>query len=107
MLSRTTFEFDNKPAVTHSFDAGAAWQNLALQGSLHGLVIHGMQGFDYDKARTELAVPEEYTVEAMAAIGKRGKKEDLPAELQEREQPSDRKPVNDLIFEGRFRSQST
>ena len=29
-------------------------------------------------------------------------KEDLPAALQEREQPSDRKPIREFIFEGTF-----
>jgi nitroreductase len=51
-ISRTHFDFNGEPAVTHSFDTGAAWENLALQGWLKGLVVHGMQGFDYDRART-------------------------------------------------------
>jgi nitroreductase len=75
---------------------------LALQGSLKGLVVHGMQGFDYDKARELLAIPEDFTVEAMLAIGKPGKKENLPQELQEKEVPSGRKPLADLIFKGSF-----
>ena len=29
-----------------------------------------MQGFDYERARTELNIPEGFQVEAMAAIGK-------------------------------------
>ena len=29
-----------------------------------GLVVHGMQGFDYDKARTVLKIPDGYQVEA-------------------------------------------
>ena len=32
----------------------AAWENLALQGETEGLVTHGMQGFDYDKAQRGL-----------------------------------------------------
>jgi len=34
---------------THSYDCGAAWENFALQGFQQGLVVHGMQGFDYDR----------------------------------------------------------
>ncbi len=67
ICSKTTFDFNNKPSITHTFDAGAAWENLALQGSVNGLVVHGMQGFDYERAKTELGIPEAYTVEAMAA----------------------------------------
>ena len=52
VISKKTFDYNEKPARTHSYDTGAAWENLALQGSLKALVVHGMQGFDYDKART-------------------------------------------------------
>ena len=75
-VSKKTFDHNGEPAATHSFDTGAAWENFALQGALKGLVIHGMQGFDYDKARTALNIPEGFTVEAMAVIGKPGRKGD-------------------------------
>lgn len=100
IASRTTFEHNGKPARTHSFDAGAAWQNLALQGSLQGLVVHGMQGFDYDRAHQELGLPDDLQVEAMAAVGHPGPVENLPEGLREREQPSGRKPVAEIAFEG-------
>ncbi len=57
-ISRTHFDFNDKPAPTHSFDTGSAWENLALQGWLKGFVVHGMQGFDYERAREELNIPE-------------------------------------------------
>ena len=68
-------DYNGKPSITHSFDAGAAWENLALQGSLMGLVTHGMEGFDYEKAKKELEIPDEYQVEAMIAIGRPGRKD--------------------------------
>ncbi len=102
-ISNKNFEHNNNPSVTHSFDTGAAWENLALQAETMGFVTHGMQGFDYEKARKELEIPEDYSVEAMVAIGKRGRKEDLPKEMQERESPSVRKPLKDIIMEGKFR----
>ena len=101
IISKTTFD-NGKPSITHSFDAGAAWVSLALQGSLAGLVIHGMQGFDYDKAKKILRIPDEYQVEAMVAVGKKGRKEDLPDYLQEREFPSSRKSIAELAMEGSF-----
>jgi nitroreductase len=103
-ISRTTFEHNGEPAATHSFDTGAAWENLALQGSLRGLVVHGMQGFDYENARTTLKIPEGFQVEAMAVIGKPGRKEDLPAKLQEREIPNDRRKLAEIVFEGPYRA---
>ena len=104
ILSKTTFDFNGKPSRTHSYDAGAAWGYFALQGSASGLVVHGMQGFDYDRARTVLAVPDDYQVEAMTAVGRPGRKEDLPEDLQKREAPSDRKKVDRIAWEGKFRT---
>lgn len=103
IISRKNFEHDEKPSVTHQFDAGAAWENLALQGETQGLVTHGMQGFDYEKARRDLSIPDTYDVMAMVAIGKPAPKEILPLEVQEREQASDRKPLSEIIMEGQFR----
>ena len=51
---------------------------FALQGFSQGLVVHGMQGFDYDRAKTELKIPDGFRIEAMAAVGKPGAKEMLP-----------------------------
>lgn len=104
VLSHKLFDYDNSPSATHSFDTGAACENMALQGSINKLVVHGMAGFDYDRARKELMVPDDYAVEAMFAIGRPGKKEDLPPELAKREVPSDRKKVHEIVFEGVFKA---
>lgn len=102
VLSHKVFERNGKPNPVHTFDSGAAFENLALQGSEMGLVVHGMAGFDQDKARVELAVPEDFDVEAMIALGHPGDPADLPEEIREREQPSQRKPVREIICEGPF-----
>jgi nitroreductase len=101
-ISKTHFDFNGQPAVTHSFDTGASWENFALQGSLKGLVVHGMQGFDYDRARTALNIPEGFQVEAMVAVGKPADPETLPPDLKEKEKPSDRRKLEQTICEGPF-----
>lgn len=101
-ISRTQFDFNGEPAPTHSFDTGAAWENLALQGSLKGLAVHGMQGFDYERARTELNVPEGFQVEAMCAIGRPAKAESLSEGLLAKESPSGRRKLEETICEGPF-----
>jgi nitroreductase len=102
-ISRTINERTGKPAITNSFVTGAAWENFALQGVMNGLVVHGMQGFDYDRARVSLQIPDDFRVEAMGAVGRPGRKEDLPEALQAREMPNGRKPLGELVFEGRYR----
>jgi nitroreductase len=104
LISHKNFEFNEKPSITHQLDAGAAWENLALEACFRGIVTHGMEGFDYQRARQELEIPENYDVMAMIAIGKRGPKENLPPKLQDMEYPNDRKPLNEIVMEGKFRS---
>src|SRR3989338_5072942 len=70
IASKKTFDHNDEQSITHSFDTGAAWMSLAMQATIKGFITHGMQGFDYEKAREELNIPEGYNVEAMVAIGK-------------------------------------
>jgi nitroreductase len=102
IISRKNFEYNEKPSITHQFDTGAAWENLALEASIRGIVAHGMQGFDYEKAREDLNIPDNFDVMAMIAIGKRGPIEKLPTKLQQVEHPNDRKPLRDIIMEGGY-----
>ena len=102
ILSHKIFEHNGKPSPTHQFDTGAAWENLAIQATSQGLATHPMQGFDYEKARKDLDVPGDYEVVAMIAIGKKGPKENLSDELKKREVPSDRKPLSEIVMEGKF-----
>ena len=84
-------------------DTGAAWQNLALQGSVSGLVVHGMEGFDYARARELLNVPDDYEIEMMIAVGKPGDARQLTGELLAMEKPSDRRATSEIAMEGGFR----
>ncbi|MFQ3319227.1 MAG: nitroreductase [Natronomonas sp.] len=102
IVSKTTLDHNGEPAGTHSFDTGAAWENLALEGTRRGLAVHAMAGIDYEGAREALDIPEAFDVEAMVAIGERAPPESLPEELQEREAPSDRKPLDELVRRGSF-----
>lgn len=102
VISRKTWKEDGSANDCHTLDTGAAWENLALQGSLKGLVIHGMAGFDYANAKEMLKIDDNYKVEMMIAIGKKGKIEDLPEKYRERETPKGRNPLNEFVFEEKF-----
>jgi nitroreductase len=102
VLSHKVFARNGKPNPVHTFDAGAAFENLALQGAAMGLVVHGMAGFDRGRARATLGVPEDYDVEAMVAVGRPGDPDELPPELRAREVPSGRRPIAEIAREGPF-----
>jgi nitroreductase len=105
-LSRTRWlppgKDELQPNATHAFDAGAAWGYLALQVTLAGWYAHGIGGFDRDKARAQLAIPDDYQLHAVVAIGRLGDKSLLPEALQARELPNQRLPLAKLAAEGRF-----
>jgi nitroreductase len=102
VASRARFEYNDKPSITHAFDAGAAWQNLALEATRRELVAHGMEGFDYARAKTELLIPDNFEVHAMIAIGRRAPAENLPEKYRAMEQPTSRRPLKEIMFQGAF-----
>lgn len=106
LVSKTTVVWNGKeiPATTHSFDTGAAWSNLAHQASLLGWHTHAVGGFDKDKTRVALNVPDDFAIEVIVAIGRRGDKSGLPENFQSRETPSDRLPLAEIVLEGGFPS---
>lgn len=97
VVSKKTMTRDGKeyPNPTHSFDTGAAVENLALQATALGLSAHAMAGFDTELAAQVYGITHPYTVEVMVAVGKPGYNPELPEFLQKRaEVVSDRLPVS-------------
>jgi nitroreductase len=87
-------------SAMHSFDTGSAWGYLALQAHAMGLATHAMAGIELAAAREVLQLGEQWQVECLVAIGERGDKSSLPAELAERETPSPRKPLSEILSAG-------
>jgi nitroreductase len=102
ILSARMVRDDGKPSPGAPFDAGAAWMGLALQGTLSGLVVHAMGGFDREAARAAASLPAALEPQCMIAVGHPGRVEELPEKLRERETPSDRLPLSTTVVEGRF-----
>jgi len=102
VVSHRVFTRNGKPNPVHTFDCGAAFENIALQGTIMGLVVHGMQGFDDERAAQELRVPSDYKPEVMVAIGRPGDPNALPEPVRRHEVPSGRKPLREIICEGTF-----
>jgi len=100
ILSKTVTDRGEFPS--HAFDTGAAWGFLALEATKQGLVTHPMLGFDAAKARETLGIPDEYVPQALVALGYQGPKEALPEALREREVPSQRRPLEEIVYRGRF-----
>jgi nitroreductase len=90
------------PSRSHSFDAGAAWAQLALQAASLGYQAHAMAGMDFEQAQEKLGIPGHFRVEIAIALGTSTDPSVLPPELQEREQASPRQPLKEISFAGHF-----
>ncbi len=102
VVSSKNFIATGKPSRTHLSDTGSAWENMAIQATSMGLVSHGMEGFDYQKARELLQIPEDYDIVLMFVIGNPAPASILPEALAEKETPADRVPLEQIISEGIF-----
>jgi len=100
LVARTHFEANDAPAATHSFDTGSAWMSMALQAQHMGLAAHAMWGFHHDQAADALKLPEYFSTQALIAFGHPAPAEALPDPLREREVPSSRKALSELMFNG-------
>lgn len=98
ILSKQNFLYNNKNNPWHLFDAGTSWGYLSLEAQRRGLITHAMGGFDGELARKAFNIPNHYSIIAVVAIGYYGNKEDLSPEYRERELPSPRKSINEILF---------
>ncbi len=102
-IARMHFEDDEKPNRHAFHDTGLATENFVLQATAQGLVAHQMAGFDVEKARADLRIPEGYEPVAMIAVGYPGDPALLPERLRERElRPRDRRSIAAWTFSGQW-----
>ena len=88
------------------FDCGLATENLLLQGIEEGLVLHPMAGWEEDKMRAALEIPDPYRAVVTVAVGYPGRIEDLSEQLRQRETAErTRKPLAELAHYNRWGAQ--
>jgi nitroreductase len=98
-VARKAFVSNGRANRFHLHDTGAATANLFLEAFALGLRSHAMGGFDPEKARASLAIPQEYEIGAVMAIGYLGDPNTLPDQLRQREEsPRERKPLEEIVF---------
>jgi nitroreductase len=102
LVVTTKERYDGDPERTHQFSAGAAFQNLALEGTRRDLAVHPMAGIDRERARELLSVPDDQAVQIGIAVGPAAPPEQLPDDLADRETPSSRDPVEEFAGAGPF-----
>src|SRR5271155_504962 len=80
-VAKKTFTAKGNPNRTALHDTGAATANLTLQATASGLHTHSMAGFDGDQVRASFAIPSDYEIGAVIAMGYFGEPSTLPEHL--------------------------
>ena len=98
ILSRQAFGYNQKPNRWHLFDAGTAWGFLSLEAQRRGLITHAMAGYSTEEIRAAFSLPEDLSVIAAVAIGCYGNPERLSPKNQEKEKPSPRISIHEILY---------
>ncbi|MBD9358884.1 nitroreductase family protein [Methylomonas albis] len=85
-VAMENFNHNGKPNRWAAYDTGAASLSLCLQATALGLIVHQMGGFDADKARQALSLPDDCTPMAMLALGYQAEVDTLAEDFQAAEQ---------------------
>lgn len=82
-----------------AYDLGAAVNQVVLQATAMGMHARQMGGFDRQKAKEVLGLPEGYAAYSVTAIGYAGETGVLPERMQKKAVlPGTRKPVSETVF---------
>lgn len=104
-LANKKFAKNQKDNYHALHDTGAALANLMLQATELGLHAHAMSGYDEQKARQLLEIPDEYATGAAVAIGYLDSPDKLEGDLKQMEiGERSRRPLSSLVHAGKWGS---
>ncbi|AZQ39525.1 oxidoreductase [Streptomyces cyaneochromogenes] len=90
---------DGTPHQGAAYDTGLAVAQLSVQAHALGLHAHQMGGFDPERLRVSLGVPDGYRPLSITAIGALAAADLLPKELRDRETAArERRPLTETFF---------
>lgn len=98
-VGKKTFTQNGSPNYYALHDTGAATAYLGIEATKLGFHTHSMGGFHHDKAQAAFAIPEDFAVGAVTALGYLGDPSTLPEPLQKMEtSPRERKPLSEIVW---------
>lgn len=93
------FGRNGEPNRWGQYDTGAASENLCLQATALGLIVHQMGGFDAGRAREVFEIPDGFAPMAMMAVGHQAAPETLDEDFRKSEVGArSRSPVERCFF---------
>jgi nitroreductase len=98
-LAQSTYSKTGTSYQHSWYDLGQSVAHLSVEATAVGLAVHQMGGFDADKARQLLSIPEGFQPVIVFAVGYPSHPSTLPDDLRKREQaPRSRKLLQDLVY---------
>ncbi len=89
---------DDDPVKYYQFDTGLGTMGLLLAAVDEGLMAHPMGGFDAPKLHSALAIPTDYHIFCLIALGYEGPIEQLDERTQAKDRrPRTRKTVKEIV----------
>lgn len=102
-LARKNFIRNDQPNGSAKYDLGGANAFLSLQATSLGLNVHQMGGYDRQKAKDVLNIPDSFDFGVMMAIGYPGDPATLSENLKQREvAPRERYVVQEFAMNKSF-----
>jgi nitroreductase len=98
--AKTKFSHSGSLNRVALYDLGAAGATLCYQATALGIHTHQMAGFDVEGARKAFAIPEDYILGAVIALGYQGEPSALanPQMLAQETAPRQRKPLSEIVL---------
>ena len=102
-LARTKFELTPVDYKHAWHDVGIATGNMHLMAAKLGLSLHEMSGFNYDKAISDLNIPDKLEPVTIMALGYPAKTGNLPLDIFRMETAQrERIPLEEIVFNSSF-----
>jgi nitroreductase len=80
-LAQAISTYKNRRNRLAFYETGMAVGNLLIQATAMGLYVHQMGGYDAERSRAALGIPDRYEPMAMMAVGYKGDPGRLPGEV--------------------------
>jgi nitroreductase len=102
-MARIEYEYSGNEYKHSWYDLGLSVGNLTIMSESLGISTHQMSGFDFERARIELNIPDKLEPVSIIAMGYGEKTGNLPLDICKMEtSPRERKEISEILFNSEF-----
>lgn len=99
--AKTSFDRNGEENPHARHDVGLAMAQFTMQATAEGLGVHQMGGFDAEQAKRRFGLADDVDPVTVVALGRPAPRDEIPADLAEREEASrQRRPLEEIVLDG-------